>query len=89
MADLAGSEASLTEMHAGLATHQTSPAEAQADLARRARQPCPRCQGRMLTSGSEGDLGCFSCGHRIYAVAPEVDLEVRRRGASYGGKSLD
>jgi len=87
--DLAGGETSVTETHAGVATNQASPAEAQADLVRRARQPCPRCQGRMLTSGSEGDLGCFSCGHRIYAVAPDVDLEVRRRGASYGGKSLD
>lgn len=75
MADLAGSE--------------TPAVDAQADLARRARQPCPRCQGRMLTSGTEGDLGCFACGHRIYAVAPNVDMEVRRRGASYGGKSLD
>lgn len=64
-----------------------SAATAQAELARRARQPCPRCRGRMLTSGSEGDLACFSCGHRIYAVAPETD--VRRRGASYGGSSLE
>ncbi len=75
MADLAGSE--------------ISAADAQANLARRARVPCPRCQGRMLSSGSEGDLACFSCGHRSYAVAPGPDLEVRRRGASYGGKSLD
>jgi hypothetical protein len=43
----------------------------------------------MLTSGTEGDLACFSCGHQIYAWAPEVDLQVNRRGASHGGNSLD
>jgi hypothetical protein len=66
------------------------PEAALADMAKKARQPCPRCRGRMLTTGTEGDLGCFSCGHRIYVWAPEVaDLQVRRRGASFGGMSLD
>ncbi len=60
--------------------------EAQASLA---REPCPRCRGRMLSTGVEGDLGCFSCGHLIYAVAPEAHMDVRRRGASHGGESLD
>jgi tRNA(Ile2) C34 agmatinyltransferase TiaS len=61
-----------------------------AEQARKARLPCPRCRGRMLSNGAEGDLACFSCGHLIYRWAPELeDLQPRRRGASSGGRRLD
>lgn len=62
---------------------------AHAEIAKKARQPCPRCHGRMLTTGTEGDLACFSCGHRIYVWAPEIDSRVRRRGSSHAGSSLE
>lgn len=59
-----------------------------AEMAQKAKLPCPRCRGRMLTSGSEGDLACFSCGHRIYVQPPAADLPMGQRGASSGGHSL-
>jgi ribosomal protein S27AE len=62
---------------------------APADLSETARKPCPRCGGRMLMTGTEGDLSCFSCGHHIYSVAPELDLQIRNRGPSSGGYRLD
>lgn len=68
---------------------QVSAEASAAEMARRGREPCARCGGRLLSSGSEGDLACFSCGHRVYAWAPEVDPQVRRRGASHGGNSLE
>ena len=60
-----------------------------ADLTGRLREPCPRCKGRMLDTGTEGDLSCFTCGHSIYAVAPELDLQNKQRPPSSGGSRLD
>ena len=31
--------------------------------------PCPRCQGRMVRDGTEGDVSCFTCGFVIYTGA--------------------
>ena len=53
------------------------------------RQACSRCGGRMLTSGIDGDLGCFSCGNQIYARIAEIGVPVRRRAASHGRQRLD
>ena len=39
----------------------------------------------MLIAGTEGDLSCFSCGHHIYAVAPELDSQTRNPWPSSGG----
>jgi tRNA(Ile2) C34 agmatinyltransferase TiaS len=58
------------------------------ELARKAQLPCPRCGGRMMGSGAEGDIACFACGHRIYRWAPESQPPPRHR-ASSGGRSLD
>ena len=59
------------------------------ELTRKSRLPCPRCGGRMMGSGTEGDIACFACGHRIYRWAPESQPPAGRRGASSGGNSLN
>ena len=53
--------------------------------------PCPRCQGRMVPDGREGDLSCFTCGFVIYigAVPAPLDGTIWRRQPSHGGHKLD
>jgi hypothetical protein len=53
------------------------------------REACLRCGGRMLPSGMDGDLGCFSCGNQTYAQAAEIDVRARRRATSHGHQRLD
>jgi hypothetical protein len=48
---------------------------------------CPRCHGRLLRQGMDGDLACFSCGHVVYDLAP-LPIEVGRRAPSHGGWRL-
>jgi len=52
---------------------------------------CPRCQGRMVPDGTEGDLSCFTCGFVIYIGAVPAPLEgtAWRRQPSHGGHKLD
>jgi hypothetical protein len=57
--------------------------EAALDIAGSAKQPCPRCSGRMLSAAKEaGDLTCFSCGHVIYLGGVPEDAAVVRRPAA-------
>lgn len=49
---------------------------------------CPRCKGKLLRAGSDGDRACFTCGHIEYRLPPVADTQVRRRPSS-GGRSLD
>jgi hypothetical protein len=51
------------------------------------REACPRCKGRMLADGSEGDRACFNCGYLIYKDLPVPPVEGERR-PSHAGTSL-
>ena len=57
---------------------------------REERRPeaCPRCSGRMLPDGAEGDRACFNCGHTIYKALPMSLVDDREHRPSHGGKSL-
>ena len=51
---------------------------------------CPRCRGRMMSVGADGDLSCFTCGHVSYLeVMPKIEPgDKRERRPSHGGQSL-
>jgi tRNA(Ile2) C34 agmatinyltransferase TiaS len=51
---------------------------------------CPRCNGRLMSPGRDGDRACFTCGHVSYALEPIVisDVTSRRRRPSHGGSML-
>ena len=52
--------------------------------------PCPRCNGRMVRDGTDGDISCFTCGFVIYtgAIPEPAQLESWRRQPSHGGHKL-
>ena len=52
------------------------------------REACPRCKGRMLPEGPDGDRACFNCGHTIYKDLPMNLIEDKEHRPSHGGKSL-
>jgi tRNA(Ile2) C34 agmatinyltransferase TiaS len=52
------------------------------------REACPRCKGRMLADGDQGDRACFNCGYMIYKEVPLPPIEGGERRPSHGGKSL-
>ena len=51
---------------------------------------CPRCNGRLMSPGRDGDRACFTCGHVSYALEPIIisDVTSRRRRPSHGGSML-
>jgi len=49
---------------------------------------CPRCSGRLMGEGSDGDRACFTCGHVVYATAPLTLPEAGKRRPSHGGWGL-
>ena len=52
---------------------------------------CPRCQGRMMQAGVDGDMACFSCGHVTYkpGSTPPSPLKLPERRPAHKGWSLD
>ena len=53
-----------------------------------AQATCPRCQGRLLRQGMDGDRACFSCGHVAYQLEPLSVTAIVKRAPSHGGWSL-
>jgi hypothetical protein len=49
---------------------------------------CPRCQGRLLAQGMDGDRACFSCGHIAYQIEPLSVMENGKRAPSHAGWRL-
>ncbi len=51
---------------------------------------CPRCNGKMVAEGEEGDSACFTCGNVVYEnpliLTPEMKPGNRR--LSHGGERL-
>ena len=50
---------------------------------------CPRCQGRLLKQGLDGDRACFNCGHVAYGLPPVSLPDQGRRMPSHGGYRLN
>jgi hypothetical protein len=51
---------------------------------------CPRCSGKMIAEGEQGDSACFTCGNVVYSLPPLTIQEPsrRERRPSHGGRSL-
>ena len=52
---------------------------------------CPRCKGRMLPDGKDGDAVCFTCGNVVYKEGTILSslAKTTERGPSHAGQSLD